>query len=368
MPDHSASTPHRHGGNRQERAEALGCKPAELLDLSASLVPFGPPSWLPRALRRAIANELTPYPDRRYASLRAQIASHHGLDPDWVLPGNGAAELFTWAARDSAAFHSLLPQPGFNDYCRALDCWHGPWQALPLQLQWAAAFPQAFTAALTTPLLADQGRALWITNPHNPSGQLWCRKSLELLLPQFGLVIVDEAFLTLLPNGEQQSLVPLIDKYPNLVVVRSLTKLFAIAGLRLGYAIAHPDRLASWASWRDPWPVNGLAAAVGGTLLADQNWAKRVQQWLAKEGPWLYQQLQQLDGIRPMPSAANYLLIHGAQRLEPLRLVLEQQHHILLRDCRSFIGLDDHYLRIALSDRNGNRRLIKALGAAAKSL
>ncbi|WP_368412329.1 histidinol-phosphate transaminase [Synechococcus sp.] len=222
--------------------------------------------------------------------------------------------------------------------------------------------------ALTTPLLADQGRALWITNPHNPSGQLWCRKSLELLLPQFGLVIVDEAFLTLLPNGEQQSLVPLIDKYPNLVVVRSLTKLFAIAGLRLGYAIAHPDRLASWASWRDPWPVNGLAAAVGGALLADQNWAKRVQQWLAKEGPWLYQQLQQLDGIRPMPSAANYLLIHGEQSLEPLRLALEQQHHILLRDCRSFIGLDDHYLRIALSDRNGNRRLIKALGAAAKSL
>ena len=222
MPDHSPSIPHRHGGNRQERAEALGCKPAELLDLSASLVPFGPPSWLPLALRRAIANELTPYPDRRYANLRAQIASHHGLDPDWVLPGNGAAELFTWAARDSAAFHSLLPQPGFNDYCRALDCWHGRWQALPLQLQWAAAFPQAFTNALAAPLLADQGRALWITNPHNPSGQLWCRKSLELLLPQFGLVIVDEAFLTLLPNGEQQSLVPLIDKYPNLVVVRSL--------------------------------------------------------------------------------------------------------------------------------------------------
>ena len=69
-----------------------------------------------------------------------------------------------------------------------------------------------------------------------------------------------------------------------------------------------------------------------------------------------------------MPSAANYLLIHGAPSLEPLRLALEQQHPILLRDCRSFIGLDDHYLRIALSDRNGNRRLIKALGAAVKSL
>jgi len=166
------------------------------------------------------------------------------------------------------------------------------------------------------------------------------------------------------PGGEQQSLVPSINKYPNLVVVRSLTKLFAVAGLRLGYALGAPERLARWASWRDPWPVNGLAAAVGAPLLADHGWAKKVQQWVEKEGAWLFQQLQQLDGITPMPSAANYFLLHGKNSLEPLRLTLEQQHHILLRDCRSFRGLNDNYLRVALSDRAGNRRLIKALQAA----
>jgi histidinol-phosphate/aromatic aminotransferase/cobyric acid decarboxylase-like protein len=175
---------------------------------------------------------------------------------------------------------------------------------------------------------------------------------------------VDEAFLALVPGGKQQSLVPLINKYPNLVVVRSLTKLFAVAGLRLGYALGAPERLARWASWRDPWPVNGLAAAVGASLVADHGWAKKVQQWVAKEGAWLFQQLQQLDGITPMPSAANYFLLHGKNSLEPLRLALEQKHHILLRDCRSFRGLNENYLRVALSDQACNRRLIKALQAA----
>jgi histidinol-phosphate/aromatic aminotransferase/cobyric acid decarboxylase-like protein len=150
-------------------------------------------------------------------------------------------------------------------------------------------------------------------------------------------------------------------------VVRSLTKLFAVAGLRLGYAIARPDRLARWAAWRDPWPINGLAAAVGGQLLVDQNWQNKVQRWVAKEGPWLAKQLQQFEGITPMPSAANFLLINSLKSLEPFRLKIEQQHRILLRDCRSFRGLNENYLRVALSDRAGNRRLIKALVAVANN-
>ena len=93
----------RHGGNRHERAAALGCSPAALLDLSASLVPFGPPSWLPRALRRAIADDMSGYPDRSYSQLRQHIAAHHQLDPAVVMPGNGAAELFTWIARKPAS-------------------------------------------------------------------------------------------------------------------------------------------------------------------------------------------------------------------------------------------------------------------------
>jgi histidinol-phosphate/aromatic aminotransferase/cobyric acid decarboxylase-like protein len=178
-------------------------------------------------------------------------------------------------------------------------------------------------------------------------------------------VICDEAFLSLVPDGEQQSLIPLVAEHPNLVVIRSLTKLYGIAGLRLGYAIAQPERLQRWAQWRDPWPVNGIASAVAEQLLASpakyQRWCRRAQDWVAKEGAWMQQQLAQLPGITPMPSAANFLLIRADQSLVPLREAVEQRHRILLRDCRSFEGLGERWLRIGLQNRRNNRRIVGAL-------
>jgi histidinol-phosphate/aromatic aminotransferase/cobyric acid decarboxylase-like protein len=372
--------PQGHGGNRAAEARRLGCRPERLLDASASLVPFGPPPVVGRVLRRAASRralELRDYPDRGYTDLRRAIAERHGLDPDWVLPGNGAAELFTWAGRDAAAAGtSLLPTPGFSDYRRALACWQGAWQALPLRLDWSRPFP-ADLAAATDPGLPAEGGVLWLTNPHNPTGQLWCRASLEPLLGRFRLVIVDEAFLPLVPGGEAESLIPLLAGHPNLVVIRSLTKLFAIAGLRLGHALAHPDRLGRWRRWRDPWPVNGLAAAVGEALLGDrpalERWSRRVRAWVGREGAWLADRLAAIPGIRPLPSAANFLLIRSTAlppapageslppSLEPLRQALAERHRILLRDCRGFEGLGADWLRIGLQVRGDNRRIVAAL-------
>ena len=372
-----------HGGNRLAAARRLGCRPDQLLDASASLVPFGPPARLRRRLARLLAEgaALRDYPDRSYWDLRQAIAFHHGLDAAAVLPGNGAAELFTWAARDAAAAGtSLLPTPGFADYRRALACWQGGWQSLPLPLDWTSAGPGPLPGLSSDGPSLPPGpedppalslpagpQVLWITNPHNPSGQLWSRQALEPLLQRFALVIVDEAFLPLVPGGEAQSLVPLLADHPQLVVVRSLTKLLSIAGLRLGYALGDPGRLARWSGWRDPWPVNGLAAAAGDALLGDRRWLRRVQGWVAREGPWLQARLAAIPGLDPRPSSVNYLLLRGyrdgqALELEPLRLALEQRHRILLRDCRSFEGLDGTWLRLALQDRAGNRRLLAALG------
>ena len=357
----TAAEPARHGGNLAQAAERLGCRPGQILDASASLVPFGPPLALRAAL---LAAPLRSSPDRDHSRLRHGLARHHGLDPDQLLPGNGAAELFTWAARDAAAAGcSLVPAPGFADYQRALACWGGLWHDWPLPLQWTGPAPQAFPAGSE----GAGAEVLWITNPHNPTGQLWSRASLEPLLERFALVICDEAFLSLVPGGEAQSLISLVACHPNLVVIRSLTKLFAIAGLRLGYAVADPQRLARWAAWRDPWPVNSLAGAVGEIALEQGRWIRRVQAWVGSEGPWLGQRLAQLPGLVPLPSAANFLLLRGEREgqpwsLEPLRLALEQRHRILLRDCRSFAGLDASWLRIGLQDRRGNQRLLRALG------
>ena len=206
---------------------------------------------------------------------------------------------------------------------------------------------------------------LWICNPHNPTGQLWSRASLEPLLAQFSLVICDEAFLPLVPDGEQHSLIPLVADHPNLVVIRSLTKLYGIAGLRLGYALAQPQRLQRWVEWRDPWPVNGLALAAADELLAQPHhyraWCRRVQRWVAEEGAWMQAKVAGLPGITSMPSAANYFLVRSEQSLVPLRERVECQHLVLLRDCRSFVGLGDTWLRIGLQSRRNNRRIVLAL-------
>lgn len=351
-----------HGGNRLAVARRLGCRPEQLLEASASLVPFGPPASVRTSLRRALAGAaIRDYPDRDQQALRQAIAQRHGLEAAMVLPGNGAAELFTWAGRDAAqAGVSLLPVPGFADYQRALACWQGAWRPLALPLRWSGPFPQPFAAP------TEAAAVLWITNPHNPTGQLWSRESLVPLLERFALVIVDEAFLPLVPGGEAQSLLPWVGRCPGLVVIRSLTKLAAIPGLRLGYALADPERLARWAAWRDPWPVNGLAAAAGVALMADRAWDQRVQGWLAREGPWLAGELAQLPGLVPMASAANFLLVRGERAGQPcslngLRLALEQRHRILVRDCRSFTGLGESWLRLAVLDRRGNRHLLGAL-------
>ncbi|MFM7169507.1 MAG: aminotransferase class I/II-fold pyridoxal phosphate-dependent enzyme, partial [Cyanobium sp.] len=247
----------------------------------------------------------------------------------------------------------------------ALECWGGEWQPWPLPLAWDGVFPQPFplSAAGATPVA-------WITNPHNPTGQLWSRASLEPLIEACGLVIVDEAFLPLTPGGEAQSLLPLVGQHANVVVIRSLTKLFGLAGLRLAYGVGGEERLERWARWRDPWPLNGLAVAAGEALLGDGSgygrWCRRVQGWVGREGTALAAGLAAVKGLEPLPSACNYVLVHGAgEPLEPLRLALEERHRILLRDCRSFPGLDGSWLRIALSDGRGRRRLLRALAREA---
>ena len=330
----------------------LGCRPSQLLDASASLAP-----WTPRAPRLSEAF-LRDYPDRDQSSLRQAIAAIHGVPIDCVLPGNGAAELFTWAARDAAAAGvSGLLAPGFADYRRALLCWDAASVETPLALSWDHAGP------LRHPSL--EGAVAWICNPHNPTGQLWSRASLEAMLDRYALVICDEAFLPLVPEAEDQSMITLVDQHPNLVVIRSLTKLFGVAGLRVGYAVAQPDRLKRWKAWRDPWPVNGIAAALTEQWLGPagryDRWCRRVQRWTASQGAWMQRELARVPGITPMPSAANFLLISGRRSLLPLREALEHDHRILLRDCRSFTGLGERWLRIGLQSPHDNRRIVRAL-------
>lgn len=349
----------KHGGNLEQEARRLGVDINSIIDASASLTPFPLPPYLRHTLIQSLHSEqIRFYPDRNHSALREAIAHYHSVKASMVLPGNGASELITWAGRDAARTGvSILPSPGFSDYKRALECWNAQYIYSPLPLKWNSNFPQSFP-------LPPSKNVIWITNPHNPTGQSWSLNSLEVLLRTHSLVICDEAFLPLVPNGEKESLIPLVPDYPNLVVLRSLTKLFSIAGLRLGYAISSAKRLEQWQAWRDPWPLNGLAIALGIMLMTEEGPLRRqivkVQKWIEQEGSWLQENLERLSGLIAHPSSTNFQLIESNTSLLRFREELAQKQ-ILLRDCRSFQGLGDNWLRISLQEKSSNRTIIKAM-------
>lgn len=348
-----------HGGNLNWAAAIAGCSAEEILDFSASINPLGPPQSAIAAIQESLTS-LSRYPDPQYPQLRSALAQWHDLSPDWILPGNGSAELLTWACQDLAVqARVMLPVPAFGDYRRGLQAFSADVEPYFLLEQGKLSFSLA--------RLSDSGlprRGLLLNNPHNPTGTLWQIGEILPLLENFDLVVLDEAFMDFLVPSEQQSLVGYLQDYPNLIILRSLTKFYSLPGLRLGYAIAHPDRLKRWQKMRDPWCVNALAAAAGQAVLSDREFQRQTWDWLAKARDFLFHNLARLPGLDPLLGAANFLLVKSQYSCSQLQLKLLKNNKILIRDCLSFPELGDRYFRIAVRSLEENKRLIKALSSA----
>ncbi|MBD2577127.1 threonine-phosphate decarboxylase CobD [Oscillatoria sp. FACHB-1406] len=372
-----------HGGNLAWAAALAGCPPTSILDFSASINPLGPPESAIAAIGRGLG-AIAAYPDPHYSQLRSALAQHHDLDPAWVLPGNGSAELLTWAGRELAQLGIIETiAPTFRDYDRALETFGATVcknalqidnRALPLPS--FAIAPHNEDASTHLPLfeghrwpvggamyrwLHPPQRGLLLNNPHNPTGKIWSLETLLPLLTEFDLIVADEAFMDFLAPAEQASLVGWVKEFKNLVVLRSLTKFYSLPGLRLGYAIAHPDRLARWQKWRDPWPVNVLAEAAAIAALQDTAFAQKTMEWLPPAKAELIKGLQALEGLDPFEGAANFLFVRCDRSVSQLQMRLLKKHRILIRDCLSFPELGDRYFRIAVRTPEENQRLLEAL-------
>ena len=365
-----------HGGNLAWAATLAGCPAAAILDFSASISPLGPPESALDAIRSHLSS-LTAYPDPDYGELRAALGEALNVDPDWILPGNGSAELLTWAALDLSKLEATyLVTPAFGDYSRALLAFGAQVLDCPLDLKsleagagnglvtdYLSVFNRSFVSpslSLPVPLLnADRG--LLLNNPHNPTGLLFGREAIRPYLEQLPLVVVDEAFMDFLPPSERESLIDAVEEFPNLVILRSLTKFYSLPGLRMGCAIAHPDRLRRWQLQRDPWPVNALAAAATAAVLRDSVFEQKTWDWLPVARQELFEGLASLPGLRPFPGAANFLLVESSVSVSALQKSLLERHRILIRDCLSFPELGDRFFRVAVRSRADNLRLIAGL-------
>lgn len=355
-----------HGGNLVWASHLAGCPPAAILDFSASINPLGPPASAIAAIQAELEG-LTVYPEPDYSHLRTALSQAHAVPPEWILPGNGSAELLTWASRDLAPFAATyLPVPAFGDYRRALSAFDA--RVIPVELPLdAPSEAQAWTLALEQ-MMSQTDRqpdccGLLLNNPHNPTGHLLTQEAIAPYLERFALVVVDEAFMDFLPPQQQQSLEHWVIEHPNLVILRSLTKFYSLPGLRLGYAIAHPDRLRRWQQWRDPWPVNSLAAAAAIAVLQDTAFQQQTWAWVEPARTQLIEGLSQIPGLQPLPGAANFLLVQSERSVTDLQVDLLRRSRILIRDCLSFPELGDRYFRVAVRTEADNQRLLEGLNA-----
>ena len=347
---------------------------------------MGPPKSAIAAIESHL-KDLIAYPDPNYHQLRTALSQlHPTLTPDWILPGNGSAELLTWASRElSQLEETCLVTPAFSDYQRALKAFGAKVREYPLELQVEQGLQigRLKVEGLEDHLLYSSRKGLssevqrsdlqlshlglLLNNPHNPTGQLFDRETIEPLIKQFALVVVDEAFMDFLPPLEQQSLISVVQDYDNLVILRSLTKFYSLPGLRLGYCVAHPDRLSRFQQWRDPWPVNALAAAAAIAVVQDTEFQRQTWEWLPKVRSQLFQGLASLPGLRSYPSAANFLLVQSEQSSSQLQEKLLKHSQVLIRDCLSFPELGDRYFRVAIRTQAENQRLLEGLKTILKS-
>ncbi|MEB3357658.1 MAG: threonine-phosphate decarboxylase CobD [Synechococcales bacterium] len=393
-----------HGGNLTWAARLAGCSPQDLLDFSASINPLGIPQTAIAAIQSHLA-DLRAYPDPNYEELRQALGQHHGIGPEWICPGNGSAELLTWVSRELAQLdQTRLLTPAFGDYGRSLRAFGAT--IVPCLLSDLDAYPAGFGAnfgnhppdaprcrAVVLPELSPLARftrpinrqnrppqplpsteeppqnanpptwGILLNNPHNPTGRLFAAASILPYLEQCDLVVVDEAFMDFLPPDQQQSLIPQVMTHANLVVLRSLTKFYSLPGLRIGYAITHPDRIQRWQQWRDPWSVNTLAAVAAIAVLQDHDFQRATYDWLPPARSQLFAGLQRLSGLQPLPGAANYLLVACQPSAVALQHSLLKAHRILIRDCVSFPELGDRFFRVAVRTAADHQQLLTGLAA-----
>jgi L-threonine-O-3-phosphate decarboxylase len=351
-PELAALAPVAHGALDFEELERWGLRADEVLDFSVNSNPFGPPPGVWQALSQV---PLDRYPDREALALRRAVAEVTGIGPAQILAGNGTAELIWLVAlayvRPNDAV--LVAGPTFGEYARAA-------RLMGARVEGWTARPEtgfAFDAAeLGQKLAGGAYRLVFICTPNNPTGQVL---PLEILAdwarthPQT-LFVVDEAYLAFVPGAPSATSL----RAANVLVLRSMTKDYALAGLRLGYAAGSELVIEALRQVRPAWSVNALAQAAGVAALQDRAFLESSLAQLRAAKQALVAGLVRL-GYHPADSRTHYFLMPVGGGAEFRRALL--RHGLLVRDCASF-GLPG-YVRVAPRRPEENARLLSGLEA-----
>ncbi len=351
-----------HGGEVWEVSEKLGLAVNKLLDFSSNVNPLGCSPLAKIAARKALTL-VSFYPDKQCAQLKHAIASYTGkIEPSNVCVGNGATEiihLFTRAFIRKGA-EPIVVQPTFSEYE----------YAILLQGGKAKHFQRTENFELDPEVLIKSitrsTRAIFLCNPNNPTSTVENSGAIERIVSAAAkagvMVLLDESFMDFVDEPTRFSLIAATKGYRNLVVLRSLTKTFGLAGLRVGYAVGHETIVRHLDSIKITWSVNTLAQIAAAAALKDKDFLRRSRLLIQRERVFLERSLRDL-GLHVTPPQANFLLARLPRQLDARnvkRFFIDRG--ILIRECSRFRGLGSGFIRLAVKRRRENLVLLRALG------
>lgn len=326
-----------------------------LLDFSVNLNLLGMPEPVKEAAKKAVDN-CAAYPDPHCRRLRDAIARREGVEADAVLCGNGAADLIYRIAFGLKPASALILAPTFSEYRQALEAAGCRVDSYLLQ-------PGNDFLPKEDILEEIRGHDLvFLCSPNNPTGQVIPPKLLEQILYEAdragATLAVDECFLGFLPEKDRFSLKKTNPK-DHLLILKAFTKLYAMAGLRLGYLLAFDPKLREQIAMAGPpWSVSIPAQEAGLAALEQEEYENSSIELLERLRPSLARGLQSL-GFQVFPSSANYLLFRSKEHTDLKKVLLRKG--ILIRSCANYEGLDDTYYRVAVRQEQDNQKLLTIL-------
>lgn len=366
------------------------------MDYSANINPLGLPRAVREALLEAVAGKSCEvYPDSRCGGLRQALSDFHGVKKDWIICGNGAAELIFGLASACGGKPGLVLAPAFSEYSQALSASGCGIQSFFLSEEGGF---QVNTEQLSACI--DGAKAagvpygvVFLCNPNNPTGLPLKKEQIlrtaEACERAGSLLVVDECFCDFLENPEEYSVVPFLGQYPHLFVLKAFTKLYAMAGLRLGYGLcSNEPLLGRLYEGRQPWSVSGLAQKAGIAALSQKDYVRESKAVIKEERQYLAQELAKL-GFRVYPGQANYLFFKDVlsedalpenASSEDVSTKFDQMKAsekgwlydalldggVLIRSCANYSGLDNTFYRICVKMRPENEAFLGRLKAVLK--
>lgn len=345
-----------HGGDIYSVAEELGLSEDQIIDFSASINPLGVPKCVVSEIKSNICY-LHSYPDPEARKLRSQIAKYHDIEPKHIICGNGNTELIYLTLKALRPKIVLIPIPTFSEYERACRVVLES-KVIDYKLKREDNFDIKIDGFIKKmeKIASNPKTMAFLCNPNNPTGRL-IKKEDMLKIAEASkylkcYLVVDEAFMDFLP---EHSVIKKVKNNPYLIVLRSMTKFYALSGLRLGYGVFPSGIAKTIREYKEPWTVNTLSQRAGVSALRDIDYRRKTLKLISKEKGFLEKGFRKL-GLDYMSSYVNYYLIS----LENAKWVVDslRKRGILVRDCSDLRGLSGSYIRVAVKSRKDNKILL----------